>query len=46
MPVELLPNGNKAEELMANRAELKRSVLLVAFGAEEQGLLGSKYLAR
>lgn len=34
-----------AEKLMANRVELKRSVLLVAFGAEEQGLLGSKYFA-
>tara|TARA_R110000868_G_scaffold93190_1_gene258057 strand:- start:21392 stop:22381 length:990 start_codon:yes stop_codon:yes gene_type:complete len=31
------------EKLKAHRAELKRSVLLVAFGAEEQGLLGSKY---
>ncbi|MBC8768598.1 M28 family peptidase [Arenibacter sp. BSSL-BM3] len=33
------------EKLWAHRAELKRSVLLVAFGAEEQGLLGSKYFA-
>ena len=33
------------ERLMAHRSELKRSVLLVAFGAEEQGLLGSKYFA-
>ncbi len=31
------------EILMAYKIELKRSVLLVAFGAEEQGLLGSKY---
>lgn len=31
------------EKLAANRKELKRSVLLIAFGAEEQGLLGSKY---
>ena len=31
------------EKLWAHKAELKRSVLLVAFGAEEQGLLGSKY---
>ncbi|MCK0146600.1 M20/M25/M40 family metallo-hydrolase [Arenibacter sp. F26102] len=31
------------EMLMAHKTELKRSVLLVAFGAEEQGLLGSKY---
>ncbi|MCM4169114.1 hypothetical protein KCTC52924_00119 [Arenibacter antarcticus] len=32
-----------AEKLMANKSALKRSVLLVAFGAEEQGLLGSRY---
>lgn len=31
------------EKLMANKLDLKRSVLLVAFGAEEQGLLGSRY---
>ncbi|RTE52363.1 M28 family peptidase [Arenibacter aquaticus] len=31
------------EKLVAHKSELKRSVLLVAFGAEEQGLLGSKY---
>ncbi|RAJ09042.1 M28 family metallopeptidase [Arenibacter echinorum] len=31
------------EKLMAQRSELKKSILLVAFGAEEQGLLGSKY---
>lgn len=31
------------EKLMSQRAALKRSVILVAFGAEEQGLLGSKY---
>ena len=31
------------EMLMAHKTELKRSILLVAFGAEEQGLLGSKY---
>lgn len=31
------------EKLMAHSSELKRSILLVAFGAEEQGLLGSKY---
>lgn len=31
------------ERLAANRKGLKRSVLLIAFGAEEQGLLGSKY---
>ncbi|TKC57718.1 M20/M25/M40 family metallo-hydrolase [Pedobacter hiemivivus] len=32
-----------AEKLQANKKDLKRSVLLIAFGAEEQGLLGSKY---
>lgn len=33
------------EKLMSQRAALKRSVLLIAFGAEEQGLLGSAYFA-
>lgn len=32
-----------AEKLAANKASLKRSVLVMAFGAEEMGLLGSKY---
>lgn len=32
-----------AEKLAANKATLKRSVMVIAFGAEEQGLLGSKY---
>ncbi|MDX1328624.1 MAG: M20/M25/M40 family metallo-hydrolase [Arenibacter sp.] len=32
-----------AEKLMANKPDLKRSILLVAFGAEEQGLVGSRY---
>lgn len=32
-----------AEKLAANKNKLKRSVLFIAFGAEEQGLLGSKY---
>jgi aminopeptidase YwaD len=32
-----------AEKLAANRKNLKRSVLFVAFGAEEMGILGSKY---
>lgn len=32
-----------AEKLAANKNQLKRSVLLIAFGAEEQGLLGSKH---
>lgn len=32
-----------AEELSRNKASLKRSILLVAFGAEEEGLLGSSY---
>lgn len=31
-----------AEKLASKKTALKRSVLLVAFGAEEQGLLGSK----
>lgn len=31
------------EKLISQRESLKRSVLLIAFGAEEQGLLGSKY---
>lgn len=31
------------EMLMAHKTELKRSILLVAFGAEEQGLLGSRH---
>ncbi|NEU09291.1 M20/M25/M40 family metallo-hydrolase [Flavihumibacter sp. R14] len=33
-----------AEKLAANRSLLKRSILVMAFGAEEQGLLGSKYV--
>ncbi|MGY5355240.1 M28 family metallopeptidase [Wenyingzhuangia sp. IMCC45467] len=32
-----------AEKLAANKKQLKRSVVFIAFGAEEQGLLGSKY---
>lgn len=32
-----------AEKLAANRKDLKRSVIVMAFGAEELGLLGSKY---
>lgn len=32
-----------AEQVQANRKSLKRSVLFIAFGAEEQGLLGSSY---
>lgn len=32
-----------AEKFAAHRKQLKRSVLFIAFGAEEQGLLGSKY---
>lgn len=31
------------ERLAVNRKDLKRSVILIAFGAEEQGLIGSKY---
>ncbi|MCU7551834.1 M20/M25/M40 family metallo-hydrolase [Chitinophagaceae bacterium LB-8] len=33
-----------AEKLSANRKQLKRSILIISFGAEEQGLLGSKYV--
>ena len=33
-----------AEKLAANKSLLKRSILIVSFGAEEQGLLGSKYI--
>lgn len=32
-----------AEQLAANKKQLKRSFLVIAFGAEEMGLLGSKY---
>jgi hypothetical protein len=32
-----------AEKLSANRKMLKRSILLMAYNAEEEGLLGSKY---
>lgn len=32
-----------AEKIAANKKELKRSIIFIAFGAEEQGLLGSKY---
>ncbi len=32
-----------AEKFAANKQTLKRSVLFIAFGAEEMGLLGSKY---
>ena len=31
------------EKIAAHKDTLKRSVILIAFGAEEQGLLGSKY---
>lgn len=31
------------EKLAANKSQLKRSVIFLAFGAEEMGLLGSKY---
>ncbi|WP_423146097.1 M28 family metallopeptidase [Rubrolithibacter danxiaensis] len=31
------------EKLAANKELLKRSIILIAFGAEEQGLLGSRY---
>jgi len=32
-----------AEKLKANQHQLKRSVIFIAFGAEEQGLAGSKF---
>lgn len=32
-----------AEKLAAHKTELKRSIIFIAFGAEEQGLLGSKF---
>lgn len=32
-----------AEKIASNRTQLKRSVLFIAFGAEEQGLLGSRH---
>ncbi len=32
-----------AERLAANQKDLKRSIVAIAFGAEEMGLLGSKY---
>ncbi len=34
-----------SEKLAGNRNNLKRSIILVAFGAEEMGILGSKYFA-
>lgn len=32
-----------AEKIVAHKNDLKRSVIFMSFGAEEQGLLGSKY---
>ncbi|MEO9077116.1 MAG: M20/M25/M40 family metallo-hydrolase, partial [Gelidibacter sp.] len=32
-----------AEKVAAHRKDLKRSIIFIAFGAEEQGLLGSQY---
>lgn len=32
-----------AEKIAANKRDLKRSIIFIAFGAEEQGLLGSQY---
>ena len=32
-----------AEKIASQKSKLKRSVIFIAFGAEEQGLLGSKY---
>lgn len=35
-----------AEKLISKQGELKRSLIFIAFGAEEQGLLGSKYFVQ
>jgi Zn-dependent M28 family amino/carboxypeptidase len=35
-----------AEKMVSKKKELKRSVIFIAFGAEEQGLLGSKYFVQ
>ncbi len=35
-----------AEKLAANQSKLKRSALFMAFGAEEKGLIGSKYYTK
>jgi hypothetical protein len=35
-----------AEKLAANRKRLQRSILFVSFGAEEMGLLGSKFFTK
>lgn len=32
-----------AEKVASNKQDLKRSIIFIAFGAEEQGLLGSQY---
>lgn len=32
-----------AEKIASNKQKLKRSIIFIAFGAEEQGLLGSQY---
>ena len=32
-----------AEKIASNKQELKRSIIFIAFGSEEQGLLGSKF---
>lgn len=32
-----------AEKVAVNKSQLKRSIIFIAFGAEEQGLLGSQY---
>lgn len=32
-----------AEKIASQKSKLKRSIIFIAFGAEEQGLLGSKY---
>ena len=35
-----------AEKLVSKKEALKRSIIFIAFGAEEQGLLGSKYFVQ
>ncbi len=35
-----------AEKLSVNRQNIKRSILFISFGAEEMGLLGSKYFTK
>ena len=43
MPVVTAALLEIAEKIASNKNDLKRSVIFIAFGAEEQGLLGSTY---